>query len=363
MRTATLYAVERRRPGQAVARQRSAASSGVAFGRRASGDLEMSQVAERLLQPPRGVAGRRRRPVHAGHGLEGADRTVGAQDLEQPLQPLGHERAVGLDVRADVGERAPVAGQAEPRPEHLDALQRGQELADRVGRVAVVVVERHAAEQVVAADQQPPFGLEQADVRGRVARRLDDQPGPEVAADLDAGQQRPVRLDQRGQARALVAAALRPGLQRRLGHAALARHLQARGERRVGVLRGARHVAVVRMHPQLATRPLDDRRRLAVVVDVRVGADEQPHVLEPQADLLERALEVGQRAGLVQTAVEQHDAVAGGDRPGVAVRDAGPRERQAQAPHAGQHALAAADLAPVRPGGHRGAHDTPLEAA
>ena len=37
---------------------------------------------------------------------------------------------------------------------------------------------------------------------------------------------------------------------------------------------------VVRVHPQLAARALDDRRGLAVVVGVRVRADEQPHVLE-----------------------------------------------------------------------------------
>ena len=47
---------------------------------------------------------------------------------------------------------------------------------DRVGRVALVEVQRHAAEQVVAGDQQPPLGLVQADVRGRVAGRLDHLP-------------------------------------------------------------------------------------------------------------------------------------------------------------------------------------------
>ena len=45
------------------------------------------------------------------------------------------------------------------------------------------------------------------------------------------------------------------------------------------------HVRVVGVHPQLAAGALDDRRRLAVVVGVRVRADEQAHVLEPQADL------------------------------------------------------------------------------
>ena len=63
-----------------------------------------------------------------------------------------------------------------------------------------------------------------------------------------------------------------------------------------------------------------------------------------QADLLERALEVAERARLVHAGVDEHDPVAGGQRPGVAVRHAGPRQRQAQPPDAGQHALAAPDL-------------------
>ena len=71
----------------------------------------------------------------------------------------------------------------------------------------------------------------------------------------------------------------------------------------------------------------------------------------------QRALEVGQRAGLVHPRVHQHDAVARRERPGVAVRDAGPRERQAQAPDARQHALAAAELARLR-SGSRARHDS-----
>ena len=46
------------------------------------------------------------------------------------------------------------------------------------------------------------------------------------------------------------------------------------------------------MHPQLAAGALDDRRRLSVVVGVRVRADDEAHVLDPQADHVQRALEV-----------------------------------------------------------------------
>ena len=99
---------------------------------------------------------------------------------------------------------------------------------------------------------------------------------------------------------------------------------------------------------------LADRRRLAAVVDVRVRADDEPHVLEPQPGLVERALEVGHRAGLVHPGVDEHDPVARGERPGVAVRDARPRQREPQAPDAREHALAAPHLALACRLAHRG---------
>ena len=43
--------------------------------------------------------------------------------------------------------------------------------------------------------QQAPLGLEQADVRGGVARGLDDLPGAEVGLDLHARRQVAVGLD------------------------------------------------------------------------------------------------------------------------------------------------------------------------
>ena len=65
-----------------------------------------------------------------------------------------------------------------------------------------------------------------------------------------------------------------------------------RCEHGLGVLRRARRVLVARVHPHLAARALDDRRRLPAVVDVRVGDHEQAHVLEAQVDLVHRPLEV-----------------------------------------------------------------------
>ena len=47
-----------------------------------------------------------------------------------------------------------------------------------------------------------------------------------------------------------------------------------------------------------------------VVVGVRVRADQQAHVLEAQAGLVERALELAQAARLVEAGVDQHHAVA-----------------------------------------------------
>ena len=139
-------------------------------------------------------------------------------------------------------------------------------------------------------------------------------------------------------------------------HAALARHLEAPLEGALGILRRPRHVRVVGVHPQLAAGALDDRRGQAVVVRVGVGADQQPHVLEPQPGLVERALELAQRARLVQPGVDQHHAVDRGDRERVHVRHARPGQRQPQPPEPGQHAVGARQLALA--GGH-GSISTP----
>src|SRR4051812_10439369 len=73
--------------------------------RRLSHDLEVAQIAERLLQPPARGGPRRLGAVDARDRLERRDRAAFAQRREQPLEALGDERAVGVDVRADVGER------------------------------------------------------------------------------------------------------------------------------------------------------------------------------------------------------------------------------------------------------------------
>ena len=98
--------------------------------------------------------------------------------------------------------------------------------------------------------------------------------------------------DHVGDADPLALARLAVALQRGPGHPAVQRHLDAPLELAVGVGRGRGHVPVVGVHPQLAPGALDDRRGQAVVVGVRVRAHEQAHVLEPQAGLVERALEL-----------------------------------------------------------------------
>ena len=85
---------------------------------------------------------------------------------------------------------------------------------------------------------------------------------------------------------------------------------------------------VVRVHPELAAGGVHDRPGEAVVVGVRMGADEQADVLEPQPGLVERALELSERPRLGHPGVDEHHAAAGGDREGVHVRDAGPGQGQ-----------------------------------
>ena len=108
--------------------------------------------------------------------------------------------------------------------------------------------------------------------------------------------------------------------------------------------RGDRQVLVVGVHPKLAIRALRDGRGLAVVAVVGVGADDQPHELEAQPGLVECQLQLAQGTRFVQAGVHQHNAVARGDGVGVAVRNAGPGQRQAQAPQAGQHTVGPGEL-------------------
>jgi hypothetical protein len=104
-------------------------------------------------------------------------------------------------------------------------------------------------------------------------------------------------------------------------------------------------VAVVRVHPQLAARGLDNRSGEAVVVGVGVRADEQAHVLEAQSGLMQRSLELRERAGLAEAGVDEHHSVAGGDRVGVDVGHPRPGQRKAQAPEAGEDPVGASELA------------------
>ena len=160
---------------------------------------------------------------------------------------------------------------------------------------------------MIPGDQDPVLGLEQAHVRGRVARCLVDVPRPEVALDDDARDQRTVGLDHRGDPRRDRLVSIGVTAQRLLGHAALPSDLQPPGQRGFGI-RGAHHgVGVIGVHPELAAGELADRRRLAPVVGVRVRADQQAHELQPEPDLLHRPLELSERTRLVRAGVHQHD--------------------------------------------------------
>ena len=84
---------------------------------------------------------------------------------------------------------------------------------------------------------------------------------------------------------------------------------------------------VTRVHQQLAARTLDDERRLAVVIGMRVGTDQPAHISEAGIERAERALELFERTRHVEPAVDQCDAVGALERPGVDMRDARPGQR------------------------------------
>jgi hypothetical protein len=73
--------------------------------------------------------------------------------------------------------------------------------------------------------------------------------------------------------------------------------------------------------------------------------------------LVERPLELGQRAGLVHACIHQDDSRADLKGPGIAVGHAWPRERKPEPPQPAEDALSTTSFAPgtVAPRGHSGA--------
>ncbi len=186
------------------------------------------------------------------------------QRCERPIDPLRYQLAVALDVAMHVDERLAMARQREPRIETIDVIQGDQELLHRVGCIAVVEVERDPPQHVIAGDQQPALGLEQAHVRGRVPGRLVDGPGSEVGLDLDPSKQFTVWLDHARDARRQILDLVRQGADRRLRNAALTRDLEPASDRLLGSV-GAT-VLEPPVHQELAPGPVADRSRLAPVV-------------------------------------------------------------------------------------------------
>ena len=182
-----------------------------------------------------------------------------------------------------VAEGAAVAGQAEVDSSGSTSSRLARNSPTGSGRVAVVEEEDGAAEQVVAGDQQPALGLVEDDVRGRVAGRLVDLPGAEVGLDLDPGTSSRSGSTIASIPVSVAAARLAVALQRRRRDAALARDLDPAARapppgRRPAAARAPRPGASRARSRRASTIGAGE----AVVVGVGVGADEQPHVLDPE---------------------------------------------------------------------------------
>ena len=307
--------------------------------------------------------------VDARHDLERASAgSVRRARRRTLLEALVHELAVALDVGVHVGERAPVAGQAQARAEPLDDVERAagtrrpgraSSRSRSTARCARAGGRRRSAGAARAGTGRRARGRGRASrtpstCRGRWRRR---RPASSVAVGLDRRRRCPTR----GRVALGGVAA-----QRLLGHAALARDLQAPREHRLGVLDHARHVLVAGVHPQLAAGALDDRGGLAAVVGVRVRADEQARCPRGAGRTSSSARSrCAIEPGWCMPVSNSTKPSSAGDRPGVAVRHARPRQRQAQAIDARQHPLAPPQLALARSHRTRGAETRlrPLSAA
>ena len=167
-----------------------------------------------------------------------------------------------------------------------------------------------------------------ARARGRASHARSTRP---VRVDRDARQQLAIGLDhgrrcpESGAALARRSGAAAPRARRSGGRPPGALRT------RVGILGHAAHVLVVGVHPQLAAGALDDRRGLSVVVGVGVRADHQAPCSSRRSHIASARSRLRERVGLVHAGVEQHEPVARRHRPGVAMGDARPGQRQAQA--------------------------------
>ena len=295
------------------------------------------------------VAGQAPREVEGGRpalGQRGAD----------GLEALGDERAVGLDVAVDVGERAPVAGQREPRVEHVDGVQRGQELA-RPGRACGPGRSRARRGRAGGRRRSAAAARAGAGRRARARGRASRSPASRRGR---SAPRRPARDRGRRPARRTIPLpdARRCSAQRRSGASGtpLWRATSSRrGEHLLGVVGQRGEVVAVAGG---STPPPPVRSRIA-------GAWPQWSTwacVQTTSRMCSRRRLAWSSArsrcaiepGSCMPGVDQHDAVAGRERPGVAVRDPGPGQRQAQPPHAGQHALAAPHLALAGRLAHRG---------
>ena len=310
--------------------------------RASSSSSHARRLGRQLARRRRPAAARTRSPRRAARAPRG---TASSRSRDQ--------RAVALDVAAQVGERPRRGRTSASRTSSAVDDGRARRGTRRPGRASSRGRSRarsgRARGRPRSAAAARAGAARRATARGRAsrapARRRGRSRPRRRATRSRAGSQRARHAASSVAARRSAQRAQRRLRARRSG----ARDLDPPRERRLGVVGARGEVLVARVDPELAAGARLHRRGLAAVVDVRVRADEQPHVLEPQADLLQRALEVGASSrGASHAAVDEHDPVAGGERPGVAVRHAGPGQRQPQAPDARQHALAAPDLRPSR---------------
>ena len=232
-----------------------------------------------LRKPPVAGALVERAAVHVGLDLERGQRSVGDRALGVP-DPLRDQRAVGIDVGADVGERAPVAGQAEARVEVVNRCRAssGTRPPDRACSRS-----RNRARPGRAGGRRRSAAGPRADADRREKARapgVGDMPRPDVGLDLDARQQvaigrdrrrrrtpGPCELSRRGRAASV------PG--RRTGA-----RPRASPRAGLGVTRGPGMCSWSGcIH---SSQPA--RRRsvpLAVVVGMRMGADDEPYQSRP----------------------------------------------------------------------------------
>ena len=201
-------------------------------------------------------------------------------------------------------------------------------LGEGIRRVAVLEIGDGRRDREVGGEQHAALLLEEDDLRRRVARSRDRPPAPRPGLDHRPLLEQQVGLGPR--VLAVVAGMAHGGGEQPVGDAAAPRQREPLLGRDDGIPEHLRRRGRPRRERERAAAPLHHVRGQAVVVRVRVRADEQADVPGRDAGQVEGVLERGPAGRRARAAVDEAPAVVPLEQEGVDGRRRGVGHREAE---------------------------------